>query len=45
MTWRVMITGGESMIGRAVYDHLAKNCGEIDLVPHAQCDLLDIEQV
>jgi len=46
---RVMVTGGNSMIGRAVVDTLFKrglnHVDLVDVVPHAECDLLDIDQV
>lgn len=42
---RVMVTGGESMIGRAVRRVLLDRSISIDIVPHSECDLLDEQQV
>lgn len=44
---RVMVTGGESMIGQAIVWALVRKGHNvvIDSVPHSECDLLDAEQV
>lgn len=42
---RVMVTGGESMIGRAIVQELYKLGASVDPVPHRQCDLLYQEDV
>lgn len=42
---RVLVTGGQSMIGRCICDELQKMEAYVDPVPHSECDLLDIDQV
>ena len=42
---KVMVTGGESMIGRAVCQELQVLGAEVDPVPHGDCNLLDIDEV
>jgi len=37
---KVMVTGGESMIGRAICQELKSLGAEVDPVPHSECDLL-----
>jgi GDP-L-fucose synthase len=42
---RILITGGESMLGIAVSNELKKYNCIVDQVPHTECDLLDFGQV
>lgn len=42
---KIMVTGGESMIGRAIVCGLKRHGACIDEVPHKYCDLLEYQQI
>jgi GDP-L-fucose synthase len=42
---KVLVTGGESMVGGAIVGELLLNNVEVDVVPHSECDILNYQDI